>query len=190
MAQDNYDDPLIEDYNSLSLTISLLRDGKEEKHCVYRDRIFIDIANVTKPIDGLYYFIQAYPVNSGGAQPIWVTFKEAQILKRKLNELREQERIKDLQVNGPKTGSYNDTEVTVTLLRDNKGEDFRFYRTDINRAVTSISEPTFLTQVDSLDSVNLSSGELMQLQARLRELEKEEVAEAMREEQEVDFYYD
>ena len=83
---------MIASYNNSEITLTLLRDGNEVQHRIQRTPISIPLDNVTQPVLGLAYFIQAVPIPAPdlGSQPItsiWVTFEEAHALKKKIAEI-------------------------------------------------------------------------------------------------------
>lgn len=179
-AKMNRREPVIGPYNQEHLTLTLFRDGKEVQHNIHRTPIFIPLDNVTTPVDGLHYFIEAVPVTlkelgEEAITRIWVTFKEVQNIKKMLVDIDLEMCIQDLQENGPKVESLHDsTDVMVTLLRDGMEVTYRFYRDAIRDANPFIYNGYFFKTANTISSscIWISSSEVIQIQKALHDIDE------------------
>jgi len=190
----NNREPFIALYNQSHITLTLFRDGIEVQHIIHQTPISIPLDNVTTPVAGLHYFIEAVPVTMKGLGEevitrIWVTFEEAQNIKKMLVDIDLEMRIQNLQKNGPKVESLNDsTDVIVTLLRDGMEVTYRFYRDAIRDASPFIYNRCLFKTANTSSSscIWVSSSEVIQIQKALHEIDEELYEMRMAEEYDVD----
>ena len=72
--------------NKNEMTITLLRDGKEQVHRFYRSSVQVTLTELCHA-----YFLRAISVDSSAYTTIWVSFKEAAQLREQLEEIAEYE---------------------------------------------------------------------------------------------------
>lgn len=73
-------------HNKNEMTITLLRDGKEQIHRFYRSSIQVTLTELCHA-----YFLRGTPVDSSALTVVWVSFKEAAQLREQLEEIEEYE---------------------------------------------------------------------------------------------------
>ena len=78
--------PIITTHNKNEMTVTLLRDGKEQVHRFYRSSVQVTLAELCHA-----YFIRGTVVDSSAFKTIWVSFKEAAQLREQLEEIAEYE---------------------------------------------------------------------------------------------------
>lgn len=178
---------MIGPYNKEEVTITLLRDGKEEVHCFHNDqRLRVKLTDI---ITHSYVLIGAPIGTDLGAAAISISYEEAEILTMELEELHRVNRIKDLEENGPRIEPiYDSDNVIVILLRNGNELGYRFHRDVIREASPSIYETCYLKTTDITDTwIWVSSREVTQMQEKLMDIlyaegdKKEEEFQAFRE---------
>ena len=73
-------------HNKNEMTVTLLRDGKEQIHRFYRSSVQVTLTELCHA-----YFLRAISVDSNVHMTIWVSFKEAAQLREQLEEIAEYE---------------------------------------------------------------------------------------------------
>ena len=78
--------PKIGPYDKNEITVTLLRDGKEQVHRLHRSSVQVTLAELCHA-----YFIRGTTLDSSAYTTIWVSFKEAAQLREQLEEIAEYE---------------------------------------------------------------------------------------------------
>lgn len=77
--------PKISPYNSTEMTITLLRDGKEQEHHLIRSSIKIVMPEPEAEV--AHFLIASLTTSPEALDPIWLSVDEAAILEKKLGEI-------------------------------------------------------------------------------------------------------